>query len=154
VLLCTSGSVAEQVETKHKEEIISDNVITVKILEEADELLGFYVAVEEAAADKVYKYDCVWRNAPEHEPLKIFEEFRSDVDKALVRPTHIYDLWHPELYLVVVDEKGYERAEKLVRPLMKGAFVKIRDKLIILSVKDVVSLHKIHTKIEDRGPPK
>lgn len=120
-----------------------DHATTVRMLSEIGKLLGFHVTVEEPTADKLYKYDCIWRDAPDHGPLKVFEvEFRSDVDKALSRLKHAYDLWHPELYLVVADERNQERAEKLVKPLVRGAFAQLRDKLTILSVEDVVSLHQ------------
>ncbi|MEM1766284.1 MAG: hypothetical protein QXY89_07865, partial [Zestosphaera sp.] len=102
-----------------------------------------HVTVEEEATDKTYRYDCIWRDAPDHGPLKVFEvEFKSDVDKALARLAHAYDLWHSELYLIVADERSRERAEKLVVPRVRGAFAKIRDKLTILSVNDVLEIHE------------
>ncbi|MEM1822415.1 MAG: hypothetical protein QXK60_06665 [Zestosphaera sp.] len=126
-----------------KAEGITSHDSVVKMLKEIGEVLDFHVTVEEEATDKTYRYDCIWRDAPDHGPLKVFEvEFKSDVDKALARLAHAYDLWHSELYLIVADERSRERAEKLVVPRVRGAFAKIRDKLTILSVNDVLEIHE------------
>jgi len=115
----------------------------VQLLVELGEILGFHVSSEELSPDKLYRYDCVWRDASGHSPLKVFEvEFRSDVDKALARLTHAYDLWCPELYLIVADEKDLERARKLVEPRLSSAFTKIKNKLTTLSPTTLARIHE------------
>ncbi|MEM4592171.1 MAG: hypothetical protein QW196_02090 [Sulfolobales archaeon] len=124
-----------------------DHDTIVQLLAELGKMLGFHVSREEVSPDKLYRYDCVWRDAPGHAPLKVFEvEFRSDIDKALARLTHAYDLWRPELYLVVADEKDLERARKLVEPRLSGAFTRIRNKLTILSPTTLVEIHECLSK--------
>ncbi|MEM1832480.1 MAG: hypothetical protein QXJ97_13240 [Desulfurococcaceae archaeon] len=115
----------------------------VQLLVELGEILGFHVSSEELSPDKLYRYDCVWKDASGHSPLKVFEvEFRSDVDKALARLTHAYDLWRPELYLIVADEKDLERARKLVEPRLSSAFTKIKNKLTTLSPTTLAKIHE------------
>ncbi|MEM2288863.1 MAG: hypothetical protein QW503_07245 [Sulfolobales archaeon] len=126
-----------------KAEGIASHDSVVKMLKEIGEVLDFHVTVEEEATDKTYRYDCIWRDAPDHGPLKVFEvEFKSDVDKALVRLAHAYDLWHSELYLIVADEKDLKRARKLVEPRLSGAFTKIKNKLTILSPTTLARIHE------------
>jgi hypothetical protein len=78
--------------------------------------LGFVVRRDEPTPDNVYKLDVTWRDAEGHRPLKVFEvEFSGDVDKALARLAHAYDIWGCEqLWLIVSDEADSERARKLL----------------------------------------
>ncbi|MEM1528122.1 MAG: hypothetical protein QW290_07695 [Sulfolobales archaeon] len=121
--------------------LVHDGIVN--ILAVLGETLGFHVSKEELSPDKLYRYDCVWRDESGHSPLKVFEvEFRSDIDKALARLTYAYDLWRPELYLVVADEKDLERARKLVEPRLSGAFTRIKSKLIILGPTTLAGIHE------------
>jgi len=40
------------------------------MLKEIGGVLGLHVSREELSPDGLYKYDCVWREVPEHGPLK------------------------------------------------------------------------------------
>jgi len=78
-----------------------------------------------------------------HRPLKAFEvEVSGDVDRALSRLTHAYDVWGCEqLWLVVSDEAEAERARRLVEPRLRGSFARIRDKLIVIGWRDLHNMH-------------
>jgi hypothetical protein len=115
----------------------------VKMVVEIGRTLGFHATSEEETPDKAYRLDVVWRDAPEHAPLKVFEvEVSGDVDRALVRLMHAHHNWHPELYLVVADERKREKAVALVRPRLRGSFTSIADKLTVVGADDVIELHK------------
>ncbi|MEM0172858.1 MAG: hypothetical protein QXV57_09905 [Thermoproteota archaeon] len=139
-----------RVKTEHKagKDLYHDNIV--EKLVKLGEMLDFHVSREEPSPDKLYRYDCVWRDAPGHAPLKVFEvEFKGGIDKALARLMHASDLWHPkELYLIVADEKDLERARRLVEPRVSGAFTKIKNELILLSPTD---LARIHECLSERG---
>ena len=115
-----------------------------KCLMEIGEVLGFYAKKEEWSPDKLYRFDVVWygyRGAPR--PLKVFEiENRSNIDLALARLNHAYDVWGSELYLVITEEKDFERARKLINPYLKGAFHRLRDKIEILLPNQISEITK------------
>jgi len=106
--------------------------------------LGFVVRRDEPTPDNVYKLDVTWRDVEGHRPLKVFEvEFSGDVDKALARLAHAYDIWGCEqLWLIVSDEAKSERARKLLEPMLKGSFARIRDRVIIVGWEDLQSMYE------------
>jgi len=108
------------------------------------EMLGFYVRREDLTPDGIYRCDVTWRDYEGHRPLKIFEvELSSNVDLALSRLTHAYDVWGSErLYLIVGDEGDTERARSLVEPRVKGAFARIADKLRIVGWIDIYAVYE------------
>jgi hypothetical protein len=122
----------------------------VRELLELGEWLGFVVKKEEYTPDKLYRIDVVWTDAEGHAPLKAFEvEISGNVDNALARLTHTYDMWHCEqLWLVVSDEAEAERAKKLVEPRLKGSFAKIKEKVKILGWKE---LHDMYNGIKSHS---
>ncbi|MEM0473060.1 MAG: hypothetical protein QXT23_06160 [Acidilobaceae archaeon] len=133
---------------RETEEILEHNAI-VNLLIELGGALGFHVTREESSPDKLYRYDCVWRDAPGHAPLKVFEvEFKGDIDKALARLAHAHDMWRPELYLIIADERELERARKLVEPRLSGAFTRIKNKLTILSPTTLFKIFECLSKEE------
>lgn len=76
-----------------------------------------------------------------HFPLKAWEiEVSGKVELALARLKHAFDLWHPELYLVVSDVKTKQKAESLVKPKM-GAFAEIEKFLTVVGIDDIVDLY-------------
>jgi hypothetical protein len=115
----------------------------VRELLELGEWLGFVTRKDERTPDNVYRLDVTWRRSPERPPVKVFEvELGRDVDRALARLKHAYDVWNcQQLWLVVSDEASAERARKLVEPVLRGAFEEIRDRVIILGWRDVHRLH-------------
>jgi hypothetical protein len=131
-----------------------DHKKLVEELMQLGEILGFTVNKEEYTPDNLFRLDVTWRDDPGHAPLKAFEvELSGQVDKALARLSHAYDHWHCEqLWLVVSDEESSEKARKLVEPMLKGSFSKIRKKTHIISWKDLhemytaIVLHKEHLK--------
>jgi hypothetical protein len=106
--------------------------------------LGFVVKRDEPTPDNLYKLDVTWRDVEGHRPLKAFEvEVSGDVDKALARLAHAYDIWGCEqLWLIVSDEAKSERARKLLEPWLKGSFARIRNKVIIVGWEDVHNMYK------------
>jgi len=106
--------------------------------------LGFVVRRDESTPDNVYKLDVTWRDVEGHRPLKAFEvEVSGDVDRALARLAHAYDIWGCEqLWLIVSDEAKSERARKLLEPRLKGSFARIRDKVIIVGWEDLQSMYE------------
>jgi len=106
--------------------------------------LGFVVKRDEPTPDNVYKLDVTWRDAEGHRPLKAFEvEFSGDVDKALARLAHAYDMWGCEqLWLIVSDEAKSERARRLLEPMLRGSFARIRNKVIIVGWEDIHNMYK------------
>ncbi|MEM4847627.1 MAG: hypothetical protein QW794_07725 [Thermosphaera sp.] len=125
---------SSRVEAEDKAEKSVDHDTVVQLLVELEDMLGFHVSREEQSPDKLYRYDCIWRDTPGHAPLKVFEvEFRSDIDKALTRLMHAHDLWRPELYIVIADGKDLDRVRKLVEPRLGGAFTRIKNKLTVLN---------------------
>jgi hypothetical protein len=109
--------------------------------------LGFVVRRDEPTPDNVYKLDVTWRDVEGHRPLKAFEvEVSGDVDKALARLAHAYDMWGCEqLWLIVSDEAKSERARRLLEPMLKGSFARIRNKVIIVGWED---LHNMYENVE------
>jgi hypothetical protein len=106
--------------------------------------LGFVVRRDEPTPDNVYKLDVTWRDAEGHRPLKAFEvEVSGDVDKALARLAHAYDMWGCEqLWLIVSDEAKSERARRLLEPMLRGSFARIRNKVIIVGWEDLHNMYK------------
>jgi len=83
----------------------------------------------------------VWLEAEELPPVKVFEiQKEASVDMALARLSHAYDIWRPQLYLVITKGKDLKRAQKLVNPYLAGAFHRIKNKLIIITAYDVIKL--------------
>lgn len=46
-----------------------------------------------------------------------------------------------ELWLAVCDEKNSERAMKLLEPMLKGSFAKIKDRVRIIGWRDLYNLY-------------
>lgn len=81
--------------------------------------------------------------------MKIFEiEVRGIVYRAISRLARGYNMRDPELYLVVSDEKDRERAEKLVEPVVKSAFSRIKYELVVLSIQDILDMYECLGKKE------
>ena len=120
----------------------------VKELMELGEWLGFVVEKEGYTPDKVFRLDVLWRRLPDNPPLKAFEvELGGEVVKALTRLKHAYDRWNcQQLWLIVSDEANAEKARKLVEPVLKGAFEEIKDRVRILSWKE---LHELYTSLKN-----
>lgn len=111
------------------------------MISEVGEILGFYVKREESTPDGHFRLDITWRTHPLHSPLKVWEiEVSGKVESALARLKHAFDIWHPELYLVVSDVKTKERAESLVRPKI-GAFAEIEKFLTTVGIDEIVNLY-------------
>ncbi len=90
----------------------------------------------------IYRCDVTWRDYEAHSPIKVFEvEVSHRIDHALSSLMHAYDVWRPEgLYLIVLDERDVNRAQRLVEPYVKGAFYRISKRLRIytyLSIKEL-----------------
>jgi hypothetical protein len=114
----------------------------VDMIKEIGEALGFYVKTEEYTPDKVHRLDITWRDHPTHSPLKVWEVEKSgNVVLALARLKHAFDIWHPELYLVVSDAKTKEKAESIVRPQIKGAFAEIEKFLTVIGTDEITNLY-------------
>jgi len=76
---------------------------------------------EEPTPDRLYELDVVWRDEEDHVPLKAFE-LSGEVDEALARLAHAYDMWRCErLWLIVSDKTRAERALKLVEPRLRSS---------------------------------
>ena len=92
----------------------------------------------------------MWRDVEGHAPLKAFEvEVSGDVDRALARLAHAFDMWRCEqLWLIVSDEAKAERARKLVQPMLEGSFARIKDRVKILGWKE---LHDMYMSIKQYG---
>jgi hypothetical protein len=114
----------------------------VDMIKEIGEILGFYVKSEEYTPDQVHRLDITWRDHPAHSPLKVWEvEISGNVVLALARLKHAFDIWHPELYLVVSDAKTKEKAESIVRPQIKGAFAGIEKFLTVIGTNEITNLY-------------
>uniref|UniRef100_A0A7J2TAJ7 Uncharacterized protein n=1 Tax=Ignisphaera aggregans TaxID=334771 RepID=A0A7J2TAJ7_9CREN len=118
--------------------------VLVKELLELGEWLGFVIRKEVWTPDKVYRLDVIWMKSSDRPPIKAFEaELGRDVGKALARLKHAYDKWNcQQLWLVVSDESDAERARRLVEPKLRGAFEEIKDRVRILSWKELHELYK------------
>jgi len=119
----------------------------VRELLELGEWLEFVAKKEEQTPDNVYRLDVVWRRSPEKPPMKAFEvELSHNIDKALARLKHAYDVWNcQQLWLIVSDETRAERAKKLVEPRLKGSFARIRDRVKIMGYEE---LHNMYTSLK------
>jgi hypothetical protein len=116
--------------------------IIVNMIKEIGEMLGFYTKTEDYTPDKVHRIDITWRVHPTHSPLKVWEvETSGSVILALARLKHAFDIWHSELYLVVLDAKTKEKAESIVRPQIKGAFAEIEKFLTVIGVDEITNLY-------------
>ncbi len=105
--------------------------------------LGFIVKSEESTPDGAYRIDVTWRNYEGHSPIKVFEiDVKGDIDKALARLKHAWDMWHCQLYLIVSDERKAERAKQLVEPRLTGAFAELKHRLEILGWEDIHNFYK------------
>jgi hypothetical protein len=91
----------------------------------------------------------VWSDAEGHAPLKAFEvELSGEVDKALARLAHAYDMWRCEqLWLVVSDEGRAERARRLAEPRLRGSFARLRGRLEVLGR----GLHGLHAALRQHA---
>ncbi|RLE90862.1 MAG: hypothetical protein DRN04_14120 [Thermoprotei archaeon] len=112
-----------------------------EIIAKLGETLNFIAKKEYSDMQGLYRYDVVWLEAEELPPVKVFEiQKEASVDIALARLSHAYDIWRPQLYLIVTKEKDLKRAQKLVNPYLAGAFHRIKNKLIIITAYDVIKL--------------
>ncbi|MCC6050996.1 MAG: hypothetical protein LM580_09835, partial [Thermofilum sp.] len=69
-------------------------------------------------------------------------EMSGEVDLALARLAHAYDLWGCEqLWLVVSDEARAERARRLLEPRLRGSFARIRDRVRVLGWEELHGLY-------------
>ncbi|MEM1690581.1 MAG: hypothetical protein QXG48_02630 [Thermofilaceae archaeon] len=110
------------------------------MIRELGELLGFHARRDEQTPDGLYKLDVAWREREEAQPLKVFEVEFSDIDRALMRLACADKHWKPEqLYLVVGDDKGAERARKLAE---RGVFAEMFLKLELVKVSDIASAYE------------
>lgn len=126
--------------TEEEKEI--DHGRLVSILQELGDIFGFVTRSEEFDPDKVYRYDVTWREYERHSPVKVFEvEASHQVDLALSRLVHAFDLWRPELYLIVADEADLDRARRLVEPRVRGAYARIAGRLKVLAWIEVKKLY-------------
>jgi len=118
------------------------HIIIVNMIKEIGEMLGFYTKTEDYTPDKVHRIDITWRVHPTHSPLKVWEvETSGSVILALARLKHAFDIWHSELYLVVLDAKTKEKAESIVRPQIKGAFAEIERFLTVIGADEITNLY-------------
>lgn len=116
---------------------------TVKEIKEIGNMFNFIVKTEEISPDKAYRWDVTWRDIETHSPFKVFEvELSRNIDHALSSLAHAYDLWRPELCLIILDEKDKNRVEKLVEPKVKGAFSRISKKLRIYTKEEINKLYQ------------
>ena len=91
----------------------------------------------------LYVYDVVWLEDVGLPPVRVFEVQKSgNLDVALSRLKHAYDLWRARLYLIVVQEHDVVRANKLVQPYLRGAFHNLRNKLTIITAQQLMELYK------------
>lgn len=112
------------------------------MLAEIGEMLGFHVKREESTTDGLHRFDITWRDHSSHSPVKVWEvEISGNVLTALARLKHAFDLWHPELYLVVSDAKTKEKAEELVKPQIKSAFAERERSLTVTGADTIINLY-------------
>ena len=133
----------EAVRSKARAERRPSHDELVEELVELGEALGFLAKREERTPDGAYVIDVTWREVEGHRPLKAFEvEMSGEVDLALARLAHAYDLWGCEqLWLVVSDEARAERARRLLGPRLRGSFARIRDRVRVLGWEELHGLY-------------
>uniref|UniRef100_A0A7J3ZIH2 EVE domain-containing protein n=1 Tax=Fervidicoccus fontis TaxID=683846 RepID=A0A7J3ZIH2_9CREN len=135
-------SVVEAIRRKARGEGPSHDELVEKLLE-LGSWLNFVARREEPTPDGSYRMDVTWRDAKARAPLKAFEIERSEsVDAALTKLVHARHAWNcDQLWLIVSDEERTDRARVLVGPRVRGTPASIRNRLRVLSWKELHDLH-------------
>jgi hypothetical protein len=83
--------------------------------------------------------DVVWRKIEKGSPTYVFEiQVSGDIFHALSKLKHAFDLWNSNIFLVVKSNEYFSK----VTQLLNGTFHEIKDKVKILSAKDIKELYK------------
>ena len=116
-----------------------------QMIEQLLEIGGFddFIAEKEySLPDIKERVDVVWRRVPASVPTFAFEvHIGGNLDQALTKLKHAYDLWNSNPYLILEQEEK-DKAESL----LTGAFHQIRDKVIVMTTQEVVELHDSQEK--------
>jgi len=74
-------------------------------------------------------------------PIAVFEvQFHGNLDVALSRLKHAYDLWGCKLFLIISRNRDLERTYQLLGEMLSGAFHEIRNKIEVLVAEDIIKL--------------
>lgn len=116
-----------------------------QMIEQLLEIGGFddFIAEKEyLLPDIKERLDVVWRRVPASVPTFAFEvHIGGNLDQALTKLKHAYDLWNSNPYLIL-EQEDRDKAQTL----LTGAFHQIRDKVKILTTQEVVELHDSQKK--------
>ncbi len=111
------------------------------MLVELGKRLGYRAVKEYYHSPSGFRWDVAWFKPPTVIPVKIFEvQIGGDIDKALLRLKHAYDLFKGcDLFLVALN---IEDLRLTVQSRVSGAFHEIEDKLTLLDIHDIETLFR------------
>jgi len=161
---------SEEISTEERPEVASEEQITshehiVLSLMNVYQILGYY-PVREYKANS-YEIDIVlWQNKRLYNeyietikkkpalsrsfPIAAIEvQVHGNIDSALSRLKHAYDLWKCKLFLVLSSDLELQRIHQRLGEALSGAFHEIRDHLDILKVDDIIKLSKCLNEYKD-----
>jgi hypothetical protein len=81
--------------------------------------------------------DVVWRRVEKGSPTYVFEiQVGGDIYHAISKLKHAFDLWNSNIFLVINSNEDINKAYRL----LNGTFHEIKDKVKIISSKDIEEL--------------
>ncbi|MGC9070689.1 MAG: hypothetical protein ACP5IO_05200 [Elusimicrobiales bacterium] len=82
-------------------------------------------------------FDVVWRRVEKGSPTYVFEiQVGGDIYHALSKLKHAFDLWNSNIFLIVYSNEDIYKSNQL----LNGTFHEIKDKVKIVSSKDIEEL--------------
>ncbi|MFX0097783.1 MAG: DUF1802 family protein [Candidatus Hodarchaeota archaeon] len=113
--------------------------VLVKALEDLAAIFDYQVSERRCGR---YILDCTWKTRLREKPSHAFEvHIGGDLFKDIASLKHAWDVWGSKPFLVSSSEK-LEKA----RDLISGAFHEIEDKIIYISVEDLMEFYRFKKK--------
>jgi len=91
-----------------------------------------------------YEFDVVWFKPPRVGPKYVFEiHLRGNLEAALLRLKHAYDLWESQIFLVSTEDKLKEAQTKFL-----GELHELTDKIVLVTIKDIEEFYHFKGRFE------
>ncbi|MEM3068296.1 MAG: hypothetical protein QXH58_00085 [Nitrososphaerales archaeon] len=136
-------TVSEEELTSIKEVAILDHSTLKKAISELGEVLNFIPKQEYTDPHGLYRFDVVWLEDEGLPPVKVFEvQVKGQTDLALTKLQHARDVWRgSDLFIVITEERDFERAKRIIEPHLRGAFHRLKGLLMVLTADKIAHLH-------------
>lgn len=124
----------ETVEIEHDE--------IVDLLFALGELIGY--KPERKWRHKGYEFDVVWFKPPREGPKHVFEvHLKGNLEAALLRLKHAYDLWESQIFLISTEDKLKEAQTKFL-----GELHELKDKIVLVNIESIEEFYNFKGKYE------